>query len=299
MPGPPRSAGAEAEERPLVSVVIPFHERTHYLRACLDSLARQTHPALEVVIADDGSASPAAAAFLGELERRSWPWPLRVVHLPHGGLASARNGGWRAASGELVVFLDDDDVAFDELVATLVGARRRAGADVVVAGARTFEGDGSPQPRPGDRVTISLCQPAELTLLGNHSGGPTCLWTRALLERLDGFRPTPRVVEDWHILVRATLAGARITTPPDPLWWYRRTPTSMFSSDPYGALDAALPAMAELIAPTLPEHARLLPLLTAGAYRELERRQQEEAAPVAGARVLAGRALGRLRRLRP
>jgi hypothetical protein len=289
IPGEARRERPDPTAEPLVSVVIPFYERTQFLAACLDSLARQTHAALEVVIADDGSESAAARDLLDDLERRSWPWPLRVVHLSHGGLAATRNRGWRAASADLVLFLDDDDLAFDELVASLVRARHRAGADVVVAGARTFEGEGAPEPRPGDRITISLCEPGELTLLGNHSGGPTCLWTRALLDRLGGFRSTPRVVEDWHLLVRAELAGARITTPPDPLWWYRRTPTSMFSSDPHAALDAALPAMAELIAPSLPERARLLPLLAAGAYRELERRDEAPRPRPAGLRALAGR----------
>jgi hypothetical protein len=283
------------EEQPLVSVVVPLYERTSFLPQCLETLARQDYPRLEVVVADDGSASRDVALYLEELVQRSWPWTLRVERLPHGGLASARNGGWRAASGELVLFLDDDDAAFDDLVTRTVRARAAADADVVVAGARTFDGEGPPEPRSGDRVTISLCDPGLLTLFGNHSGGPTCLWQRSWLERLDGFKASPRVVEDWHILVRASLAGARITTPPDPAWWYRRTPTSMFGADPHGALDAALPAMSALLAETPPPHARLLPHLAAGAYRQIERTGQAEQARPPGARSLARGVAARLR----
>ena len=85
---------------PLVSVVVPLHERTSFLPHCLDTLARQDYARLEVVVADDGSASPEVVSFLADVERRSWPWPLRVERLLHGGLAAARNGGWRAAAGD-------------------------------------------------------------------------------------------------------------------------------------------------------------------------------------------------------
>ena len=275
-------------EPPLVSVVIAFHERTSYLSFCLESLAAQTYPALEVIVADDGSQSGEAAEFLAVTERRSWPWPLRILHLPQGGLGAARNGGWRAANGDLVLFLDDDDVAFRELVATLVRSREISGADVAVAGARFFRGDGAPVARRDDVVRISLCEPRELGLISNQYGGPVNLWPRELLGRLNGFATVP--TEDWDLLARATYAGARLTTPPDPLYWYRQTRGSMYSADPRAFRDAGLAARAERVAERLPEEWRLLPQLAAGGYSELERRRAE--AP-SGRRA----AFGRWRRL--
>jgi Glycosyl transferase family 2 len=259
------------DQRPLVAVVIAFHERTTYLHFCLDALARQTHSALEVIVADDGSQSAAARELLIGLERRSWPWRFRVLRLQHGGLGATRNAGWRAATAELVLFIDDDDVAFDELVETLVRARAVAGADVVVAGARFFRGRAEPRAHDDDVVRISLCQPRELGVISNQYGGPVNLWRREWLERLDGFRAMP--TEDWDLLSRATLEGARLTTPPDPLYWYRQTPGSMYSADPFALRDAALAVRAEQVAKSLPSEWRLLPHLAAGAYSELERRK--------------------------
>jgi glycosyltransferase involved in cell wall biosynthesis len=263
----------EADHAPPVSVVIAFHERTSYLPFCLDGLARQTRGGLEVIVADDGSRSAPALELLKEVEQRTWPWPLRVLHLPHGGLGPARNGGWRAASADLVLFIDDDDVPFEELVAALVRARVVSDADVAVAGARFFRGEGRPVGHPDDVIRISICDPHELGAISNQYGGPVGLWPRKLLEQLGGFAAMP--TEDWDLLARATYAGARITTSPEPLYWYRQTPGSMYSADPYASRDAGLAIRVERIAERLPDEWRLLPHLAAGAYSELERRGRE------------------------
>jgi GT2 family glycosyltransferase len=272
--GPARNGDGE-NARPLVTVVVPRYERTTYLPHCLDGLARQSYPALEVVIADDGSPSRAAAAQLAELEARSWPWPLRVLRLPRGGVGAARNAAWRTASGELVAFVDDDDVAFEELVEVLVRGREASGVDVVAAGARFFRGDAAPRPQRGDVVRIPLGEPRELGLFSNQYGPPTCVWPRELLHRLGGFSEAQGLAEDWELLARATAGGARVAGTPDPLYWYRQTAASRFSAAPLVHRDETLPAIAGLFAATLPDGARLMPLLATTAYEELERRKRE------------------------
>jgi GT2 family glycosyltransferase len=259
-----------ARERPLVSVVVPYHERTQYLPFCLDGLAQQTYAPLEVIVADDGSTSEGARVQLAEIEGRSWPWQLRVVRLPRGGPEQARNGGWRSASGELVTFIDDDDVPFDEMVETLWRAREHSGADLAVGGGRFFRADGPPTPRRGDVVRIPLCEPHELGLISNQYGGPVVLWPRRLLETLGGF--TESLVEDWVLLARASLHGARATSPPDPVFWYRQTGSGRHSRDSAAVRDAGIPQLADVFAGRLPDDLKLLPLLAAGAYAELERR---------------------------
>ena len=272
----PSDGVEKVEARPLVSVVVPFHERTQYLTQCLEGFARQTYGALEVVVADDGSPSAAAQELLAELESRSWPWPLRIVRAPHTGYpGEVRNAGWREARGELVVFLDDDDVPFDEFVSTLVHGRAASGADVVAAGARLFRGDGEPAPRRGDFIHLPLGEPRELGLISNQFGGPACLWPRTLLDRLGGFRGIPRGFEDWELLARASLSGARVVGTPEPLYWYRQTPGSVYSADPHANVHDAVAALAALHAERLPDGSRLLPLLAAGAYSELERHSRD------------------------
>jgi len=92
---------------PLVSVVLPTRNRPERLRHALRSALDQTHRALEVIVVDDASTTPAAdvvAEVAGGDER------VRVLRRPAAsGAAAARNAALAAAAGELVAFLDDDD----------------------------------------------------------------------------------------------------------------------------------------------------------------------------------------------
>lgn len=88
---------------PLVSVVIPVYNGERYLRAALDSVLGQTHPAVEVVAVNDGSTD-GSDAILTEYSER-----IHVVRQANAGVGQARNAGIRAAAGEFIAFLDQDD----------------------------------------------------------------------------------------------------------------------------------------------------------------------------------------------
>ena len=107
---------------PAVSVVVPTRNRARYLRTSLGSLMRQSlDQPFEVVVVDDASSdeTPRLAAELGV---------LLVRHDSPEGPNAARNAGIRAASGELIVFVDDDVEAPDGWLAALAeGARRHPG----------------------------------------------------------------------------------------------------------------------------------------------------------------------------
>ena len=87
-----------------VTVVIPYYEAPEALALTLASLERQTYPRelIEIVVADDGSPTP--------LDVPDSPLDVRVVHQDDRGfgLARARNTGAKAASHDIVVFLDCD-----------------------------------------------------------------------------------------------------------------------------------------------------------------------------------------------
>jgi glycosyltransferase involved in cell wall biosynthesis len=100
-------------------VVAAYNEEQHIARL-LRSLRDQTHPVREVVVADDGSRDQTAeiAASMG----------ARVLRLPHRGPAAARNAAARAASGDVLVFLDGDMAASREFVEHLVAPIERGEA---------------------------------------------------------------------------------------------------------------------------------------------------------------------------
>lgn len=134
-------AGGASRENgiaPLVSVIIPCRNYGHYLREALASVRAQTWRPLEVVIVDDGSTDDTAvvmAAFA--------PADIAVqrVHRPGGGLSAARNAGLDSATGELISFLDADDLLEPTAIADLAGAISREQADFAMGNWRNFTTD--------------------------------------------------------------------------------------------------------------------------------------------------------------
>ena len=99
--------------RPRVSVVAPTYNRRDGLPAFIQSLLRQTELS-ELVIAVDGSAD-GSVEWLNEQRRRDER--LVVLDLPNRGAGPTRQAGIEAASGELIVLLDDDVIAAPGLIA--------------------------------------------------------------------------------------------------------------------------------------------------------------------------------------
>lgn len=92
---------------PLVSVIIPVYNGAAFLDRTLTSARNQTHASLDIVVVDDGSsdASPQIIAAHAHQDKR-----IRVVRQPNAGVAAARNRGIREAWGDLIAFLDHDDL---------------------------------------------------------------------------------------------------------------------------------------------------------------------------------------------
>ncbi|MDC7784292.1 glycosyltransferase family A protein [Rhodoplanes sp. TEM] len=87
-----------------LSVIVPVYNGAPWLAATLDSALAQSLPADEIVIVDDGStdASPDILRAFGDR--------LRVIRQPNAGVAAARNAGLAQARGDLICFLDQDDL---------------------------------------------------------------------------------------------------------------------------------------------------------------------------------------------
>jgi GT2 family glycosyltransferase len=85
-----------------VSVVIPHYNDLEGLDRCLEGLSRQTYPVHEIIVADNGSPV-GAEAVAGAVGHRA-----KLVIVTDKGAGPARNGGVRAATGELLAFIDSD-----------------------------------------------------------------------------------------------------------------------------------------------------------------------------------------------
>ncbi|MBQ3224025.1 MAG: glycosyltransferase family 2 protein [Clostridia bacterium] len=108
-----------------VSVVIPTYKRSEFLLRALESVLGQTWTDIEAVIVDDnGEGSEYRAATQKSLDAHygSDPRVKRVLNAKNMGGALARNEGIKAASGEYITFLDDDDIFLPNKVQVQVEA---------------------------------------------------------------------------------------------------------------------------------------------------------------------------------
>lgn len=205
--------------RPRVSVVVATHRLTPYLAQALASVGAQTFRGWEVIVVGDGVPDPAA---VDAVVHETLGDAARTLHVPARGVSVARNAGTGAARGELVAFLDDDDVWHPERLARQVAAldadpaASACSCDGWVIGP---DGERLPEPWP---VTCG----SRLDLLSGRVDIPrivTLLFRRAELLAIGGFHPSFRIGEDNELILRAVLLG-RLTAVPEALVGYRRHP---------------------------------------------------------------------------
>lgn len=184
---------------PLVSVVIPTHNRGALLRAALDSIHKQTFTDFEVIVVDDGSDEDIAAAIAGH------PCQPQFIQLPmQSGPAAARNRGIHAARGELISFLDSDDLWTPTKLERFVAALRNDNTTQIYYGPMapiTVTGravHGHTKPCVGGQITRAL-------FLSSFVHVPTVVCTRELLLRHGMFDESLPVCEDYDLWLRVSL----------------------------------------------------------------------------------------------
>jgi glycosyltransferase involved in cell wall biosynthesis len=216
-------------EHPTVSVIIPAHNAAAFIAATLESVLQQTYQDFEVVVVDDGSTDQTAAIVQGVGHK------VRYLHQANAGPSAARNTALRAARGQIIAFLDADDAWMPELMEQQVGVlAARPDIDGVFAWAQFMDQHGRPLPDTLRARVEGITAPRILT-----GGTPVQFSTMAvrkrLFDRIGLFDPVLRQSEDWDVMLRMVLAGARFACIPRTLIWRRVHPDSL-TADPDDAL---------------------------------------------------------------
>lgn len=190
----PEPVAGFAGPMPLVSIVIPVFNGLRFLPEAIASLMAQDHPAIEVILVDDGSPDDVAAA------ATKLPIQPRVLHQHNQGPAAARNFGIRAASGDILAFLDVDDIWPDHMLATCIRwLLDHPGTDVVIGRAQLF------QDRAGQSPEY-VGSPAES--FDDYIGA--AVFRRRAFDRAGLFDPLLRFAEDSDWFGRAARLGTVI-----------------------------------------------------------------------------------------
>ena len=109
---------------PLISIVITCFNYARYVGAAIASALAQTHRRIEIIVVNDGSTDDSQAVIEHGVDGHGDR--VRLIHQPNGGSVSALNTGFAASSGDLVMFLDADDLMAPEAAAQVAAAWTRA-----------------------------------------------------------------------------------------------------------------------------------------------------------------------------
>lgn len=116
------------EERPLISIIVPFYNANYTLDRCMDSIQNQTFSPIEIIMVDNNSTDEGRKI----VERRAKTDDrIRLLFCETPGPAAARNMALAECKGEWVMFVDHDDVLAVHAVETLYGLARSAGVEFV------------------------------------------------------------------------------------------------------------------------------------------------------------------------
>ena len=220
---------------PLVSVVIRTRDRPRKLAEALTSVARSTYRDLEVVLVNDGGN--------GVVIPEGYPFPVVRRDTPGAsGPAAAAQLGLAAATGELVGFLDDDDLFFPEHVAILVDRVQETGCPVVYSDAAVgvYERDANRGWQCIDRrLPYSRDFDAARLLVDNYIPFNTVLMQRELANETGPFDETLPFFEDWDFLIRlsARTSFDHVRTVTCEYRHFHEDTSHVFGSDPHARSD--------------------------------------------------------------
>ena len=197
---------------PLVSVILPTHNRSRLLRRAVASVVAQDYSNWEILIIDDGSSDDTPAV-IDRLTNELGDQRIRAMRINPSGVCAARNHGLKAARGELISYLDDDNTMHPLWLKAVVWAlSQRPEVDVVYGGIVIDDSLRVNRKSRGalpfyylnsfDRRRLVSSNLADIGVIAHRSGMAEAHFDESLRE-----------MGDWDLLLRLTREKAPLVLP--------------------------------------------------------------------------------------
>lgn len=206
-----------ADSMPKISVVTPCRNGALFIDETLESLTRQNYPNLEHIVIDACSTD-------GTLDILAKHPQITVISEPDAGSHEALNKGIDKASGDIIGFLNVDDVYEDNILLDIAEIfSEHPDIDLVVGQSVIFRDETSGQRKK--LVVYSHCKDEGLWLAELTFGVPGingCFFRRRVFQRVGQFINDYDFSGDRQLLIRVALAGLKSKLLTRPSIWYRR-----------------------------------------------------------------------------
>lgn len=206
---------------PLVSVIIPTHNRCELLQEAVQSVLLQKYRPLEIIIVDDGSTDETQLVVDEVLKIQASDVYIDYFRQDNMGASVARDQGLKRCKGEYVQFLDSDDLLHCDKIMKQVDMMMDLDLDLVTCEQEYFE------KIPGDLgVVHRFCTSKEDLLAGfileSAWNSSTVLYSREVLKYAGVWNTSLKIMQDFEYSCRVCMLSPQIGHISDVLFYYRR-----------------------------------------------------------------------------
>ena len=205
----------QADDWPRVTLVTPSYQQAGYLERTLQSVIGQNYPNLEYIVLDGGSDDGSV-----EIIRRHAAHLAHWESRPDGGQAAAVREGLKRGSGEIMGWLNSDDLIFPGTLRYVADYfQRHPDVDVVFGHRIVIDNN--------DYETARWVLPRhdpEFLAWADFLPQECTFWRRRIYEKVDGIDPSFRFALDWDLFLRFQQAGAKMVRLPYFLGGFRVHP---------------------------------------------------------------------------
>jgi glycosyltransferase involved in cell wall biosynthesis len=187
---------------PRISIVTPSYNQCRFIEATIQSVLNQDYPNIEYIVIDGGSTD-ASVEIIRRYENKLAYW----VSEKDGGAADAIAKGFRHSTGDILAYLNSDDLYLPGTLRAVADAFQHGRSDVVYGNTRWIDAVGNP---------IGERRQTPFTAAGYLYGGfdlqqPAVFWSRQAYEKSGGIDPTYLFTFDTEMFVRFVNQGCRFT----------------------------------------------------------------------------------------
>jgi glycosyltransferase involved in cell wall biosynthesis len=196
----------------LISAIIPVFNGEKFLEEAVESIRRQAYQPIEIIIVDDGSTD-GTARLVQEIQPA-----IRYIYQDNRGPAAARNRGLKEAHGEIIAFLDADDLwPPNKLRLQLSQLQANPKTEVILGQVQWV--------RLADEMQGIREDHYEEKFYASNLG--SALFRRSVFERIGIFDPELRYSEDVDWFARAREQGVNMFLIPEVTLYYRKHSANM------------------------------------------------------------------------
>ncbi len=196
--------GGQDEDAPEVSIIMPVFNRRRFVGTAIDSVRAQDFSSWELIVVDDGSSDDTGSVSRRYADNSRICWSRQ----PRLGSAAARNAGLRRAKGQLIAYLDSDNVWYPGYLSGMVAALRDNPQTDVAYGVLVTEAHGL-----GDRRLLFRPFDREQLLSGNFIDMNVLVHRARLVAELGGFDESLDRLIDWDLVLRYSATRPALGVP--------------------------------------------------------------------------------------